>query len=314
MTCWRDATSTACSCKQTHSAHAPSVSSMGARHPRGGEGGGHKFIIKLRPSSSLAMALAFRPRAAAAAAFALPLALANAGATAGAPEAAAAGAEGGGGGALAVPVTAEGVTPRVVLSKGAVDFGACVVGRGGSGGRPSPYASEVYVRNNTDAEVQVRARVFAFSWHAPLRSAACYTAAPHSQRAPRAHTAAAGCLWRRQQRAGARLPRRVCAGAARALRAGARRGRRRGAALLAARREVRARAGARTRCLPCGTPFWLQPADPAADAPLPLPCAPQAVRGHHPSDHRRRAGGRCARRAAAGAGRLGHRPLPAANL
>lgn len=152
--CWARRSSSASAHIQL-TRHAPttnnrSVSSMGSRRPHGGggDGGGHKFIIKLRPSSTLAMALAFRPRAAAPAAFALPLALANA----------PGGGGEGGGSTLAVPVTAEGVQPRVVLSKGAVDFGACVIGRGGSGGRPSPYAAEVYVRNNTDAEVQVGPR------------------------------------------------------------------------------------------------------------------------------------------------------------
>lgn len=141
---------------------------------------GYKFLIHLRPSSSLAMSLAYRPSRTGAQDFRLPLTLhsslsasaltSSAGAAAGAGasldgtdagEQASCGASGegdgasGGAGALAVAVAASGVQPQLVLSKGVVEFGACVIGRGGSQ-RPSPYVYELNVRNNTDTDIQVR--------------------------------------------------------------------------------------------------------------------------------------------------------------
>ncbi|KAI8473771.1 MAG: hypothetical protein J3K34DRAFT_497953 [Monoraphidium minutum] len=155
------------------------MSSADARRPRHRPGeSGYRFVIHLRPSSTLAMALLHRPSRTGDLAFTLPLVLHSAlaaAAGAGAKRGAARGARsehegsggegsdgeegeeegGGGGGGLAVEVTGAGVQPQLVLSKGAVDFGACVIGRGGGGHRPSPYAAEVYVRNNTEGDIQV---------------------------------------------------------------------------------------------------------------------------------------------------------------
>jgi hypothetical protein len=109
------------------------------------------------------MVLAFRPTSAGAASFPLPLTLECPAAAA--PVVAAAAGEGGEQAvaaaavaervcALAVPVTAIGVQPLVVLSKASLDFGPCIVGRGGMQ-RPSSYTAEVYIRNNTDADLEV---------------------------------------------------------------------------------------------------------------------------------------------------------------
>jgi hypothetical protein len=130
---------------------------MDARRPSRPGNAGYKFVIRLRPSSTLAAALAFRPSRTGAAAFRLPLALQCIAAQ---PQPAAAAPPPGPDGAaarpdpLAVAVDASGVQPLVVLSRGAVDFGACVVGRGGRSG-VGPYSTEVFVRNNTDEDMEV---------------------------------------------------------------------------------------------------------------------------------------------------------------
>jgi hypothetical protein len=147
------------------------VSSIGGRRAPARPGdAGYKFLIRLNPSGSLAMALAYRPRGTGNLAFTLPLALqcsalaAPATSVADLPQAAGAAAASGGGrpgegtaprAVLAVPVAATGMQPLVVLSKTSFDFGPCVVGRGGMQ-RPSSYTAEVYVRNNTDADLEVR--------------------------------------------------------------------------------------------------------------------------------------------------------------
>ena len=125
----------------------------------GGGGGGLRFVIRLKPSSSLAMSISYRPSRPGSSQFALPMALVT---SSGAPPAAAAIADGAAApppsDPLAVPVSAEGAQPRVLLSKSAVDFGACVVRRsgGGGGGRAAPYETEVYARNATDRPLAVR--------------------------------------------------------------------------------------------------------------------------------------------------------------
>jgi hypothetical protein len=53
-----------------------------------------------------------------------------------------------------VPVEAEGVVPKVILSKAALDFGSKVARRALQGGK-SPYVFEVQLRNNTDTPLQV---------------------------------------------------------------------------------------------------------------------------------------------------------------
>jgi hypothetical protein len=55
---------------------------------------------------------------------------------------------------LAVPVTAEGALPRLILSKTAVDFGSRVARRALQSGK-SPHLEELRIRNNTDAPIQV---------------------------------------------------------------------------------------------------------------------------------------------------------------
>jgi len=55
---------------------------------------------------------------------------------------------------LAVPVQAEGVVPRVILSKASLDFGTRVARRALQGGK-SPHLFDVQLRNNTDGTVQV---------------------------------------------------------------------------------------------------------------------------------------------------------------
>jgi hypothetical protein len=104
------------------------------------------------------MALAFRPSRTGPYDFQLPLALHSAPLTAPPGDGETheeIGASAGGAPAPAVAVFATGVQPQVVLSKGTLDFGACVVGRSGGSRRASPYAVEVYVRNNTEGEIQV---------------------------------------------------------------------------------------------------------------------------------------------------------------
>jgi len=156
--------------------------------PRSGDAG-YKFVIRLKPSSTLAMEMAYRPSRVGSCSFPLPLVLASsfcapptaAAATAAAtatalpqpkaPAAAAASKQSDDKGGsttssdtavaasivqdpLAINVEASGVQPLVVLSKSAVDFGACVVSRGVTQ-RPSPYLQELYVRNNTEGEIEV---------------------------------------------------------------------------------------------------------------------------------------------------------------
>lgn len=55
---------------------------------------------------------------------------------------------------LAVPVEAEGVVPKVILSRAALDFGCKVARRALQPGK-SPHVFEVHLRNNTDAPLQV---------------------------------------------------------------------------------------------------------------------------------------------------------------
>lgn len=148
------------------------MSCVDARQPPRPGDTGYKYVIRLKASGSLAMAIAHRPNRVGACSFQLPLTLATslpaaarqlpAGVGA-AARGAAPGTEGGvtTGGVtsdpLSVPVTATGVQPLVVLSKNAVDFGACVVARGGGGGgrRVSPYSTDIYVRNNTEDDIEV---------------------------------------------------------------------------------------------------------------------------------------------------------------
>lgn len=55
---------------------------------------------------------------------------------------------------LAVPVEAEGVVPKVILSRSALDFGSKVARRALQGGK-SPHVFDVQLRNNTDAPLQL---------------------------------------------------------------------------------------------------------------------------------------------------------------
>lgn len=55
---------------------------------------------------------------------------------------------------LSVPVEAEGVVPKVILSKSALDFGSRVARRALQGGK-SPHVFDVVMRNNTDSPLQV---------------------------------------------------------------------------------------------------------------------------------------------------------------
>ncbi|KAF8055917.1 CFAP47 [Scenedesmus sp. PABB004] len=136
----------------------------GGRPAAGSGGGGCRFLIQLSPSSTLPLTLSFRPTKAQAVAFALPLVLHNSGAPAPAPGPALLRKHqqprgGAGPGAappppLAVPVSGEGVVPRLILSSSAVAFGERVVRGRGAPGR-SPYAAEVYLRNNTEAPLSV---------------------------------------------------------------------------------------------------------------------------------------------------------------
>ena len=146
---------------------------METRRPAARPGAaGYKFLIHMRTSGSLGMSIAYRPSRTGAQDFVLPLMLHSSLAASAAAASSygavasddggeesgevgegASGAAGGGEG-LAVAVAASGVQPQLVLSKGMVDFGACVIGRGGSQ-RPSPYVFELNVRNNTEADIEV---------------------------------------------------------------------------------------------------------------------------------------------------------------
>lgn len=136
-----------------------SLDTQRAAH-RSGEAG-YKFIIHLKPSSSLAMTLAFRPSRTGTLQLPLPLVLHSALAAAPVSDTGDEEEQEDGSGSsagsnlLGVPVVAQGVQPQLVLSKSSVDFGACIISRSQSQ-RASPYATEVYVRNNTEADVQVR--------------------------------------------------------------------------------------------------------------------------------------------------------------
>lgn len=55
---------------------------------------------------------------------------------------------------LAVPVSALGVLPKLIVSRDAVNFGSCVVRTTSQPGK-SPYSSDVYIRNNTEVPLQV---------------------------------------------------------------------------------------------------------------------------------------------------------------
>lgn len=55
---------------------------------------------------------------------------------------------------LAVPVEAEGVVPKVILNKSALDFGSKVARRALQGGK-SPHVFDVLMRNNTDSSLQI---------------------------------------------------------------------------------------------------------------------------------------------------------------
>ncbi len=148
------------------------VSSVDASQPARPGDTGYKYVIRLKASGSLAMAIAHRPNRVGGCSFQLPLTLATslpaaawqlppgvaAAAARGPALGQTAGTEGGvTSDPLSVPVTATGVQPLVVLSKNAVDFGACVVARGGGGGgrRVSPYSTDIYVRNNTEDDIEV---------------------------------------------------------------------------------------------------------------------------------------------------------------
>ncbi|KAF6261116.1 hypothetical protein COO60DRAFT_1637017 [Scenedesmus sp. NREL 46B-D3] len=116
-------------------------------------GGGYRFLIQLTPSSSLPLRMAYRPNKAQAQ---LTKAAAAAAAAAPVPE------------PLAVPVMAVGLVPKLILSKSNVDFGSQVVRTSSQPGK-SPYSCDVYLRNNTEAQLQVS--VGHVAW--PKQAAAC---------------------------------------------------------------------------------------------------------------------------------------------
>lgn len=162
------------------------MTSQGGKPPAAGDSG-YRFLIQMKPSSTLPLQLVYRPSRAQPACFSLPMVLHSNGAeveaakplvpapvsvtagqrsstptrtnkpgSAGSQGKAAATAATAAAPApvLAVPVTATGVVPKVISSKTNINFESQVVRNSQQPGK-SPYVQEVYARNNTEGVLQV---------------------------------------------------------------------------------------------------------------------------------------------------------------
>ena len=65
---------------------------------------------------------------------------------------------------LAVPVTATGLQPQLILSKTVVEFGSKVIQQQGK--HKKPYVQDIYIRNNTSAQLEVSSLLFYCSYPA----------------------------------------------------------------------------------------------------------------------------------------------------
>lgn len=124
-----------------------SCSDGGGSRPTASKDLGHRFILNLKPNSTLPMTLAFRPSRPMDYRLDLAFVLHYGGSVLSGD------ANNHNGAAVAVQVTGTGVQPALVLSKSVVDFGSEVVVR--SNQPKSPYSQDIYVRNNTEGHIEV---------------------------------------------------------------------------------------------------------------------------------------------------------------